>query len=454
MYRDGLRKRLLRGRRVVTRRFSLSTDKADDAEIERRLRDGVELVGATPWVLMFAIFIASIGLNVNSTAVIIGAMLISPLMGPIMGAGLGVAVYDFVLLKRALLNLAIATGISLVVSTSYFAVSPLHEAQSELLARTSPTVWDVLIALFGGLAGVIGMTRQEKSNLIPGVAIATALMPPVCTAGFGLATGQWAFVGGALYLYAINCVFIGVATVLGLRALPLVPHAFPNALVARRVKRILLGMALATALPSFYLAAQLVQAELYTRDVQRWVKREFHFSNTQVANLNIDPQASKLTVSLVGAPLSREQVQTLQQRFAREWVGSHLQVYQAGDAKLDIVGLKASLLNELYQETRGALQQKEAQLLQAQQSLAQQTEQLRQQQAIAAEIHAQYPQVREVVVAYGQPFTATTGAANSTVLLVNLDTASPLSVRERARLTAWLQVRAQQPVRVNQSIPD
>ena len=152
--------------RALAQRFSLLSDKADDAEIERRIRDGVELSDATPWILVFAILVASVGLNVNSTAVIIGAMLISPLMAPIMGASLGAAVYDFVL-----------------VSALYFALTPLQDAQSDLLARTTPTIWDVLIALFGGLAGVISMTRQEKSNLIPGVAIATALMPPACTGG-------------------------------------------------------------------------------------------------------------------------------------------------------------------------------------------------------------------------------------------------------------------------------
>ena len=149
-----------RFRNAVAQRFSLLQDKADDESIERRIREGMELSGATPWILMFAILVASIGLNVNSTAVIIGAMLISPLMGPIMGAGLGVALYDFDLVKRSLVNLGIATLISLVVSTLYFTLSPLREAQSELLARTSPTIWDVMIALFGGLAGIIGVTRK------------------------------------------------------------------------------------------------------------------------------------------------------------------------------------------------------------------------------------------------------------------------------------------------------
>lgn len=201
-------------RAAIAHRFSLLDDKADDADIDRSLRTGVELSGATPWILMLAILIASIGLNTNSNAVIIGAMLVSPLMGPIVGLGYGIGILDFVLIRRSLANLAIAAGISLLTSTLYFMVTPLAEAQSELLARTTPSLWDVLIALAGGLAGIIGLTRREKSNVIPGVAIATALMPPLCTAGYGLANGNWAVFGGAFYLFSINCVFIAFASVI------------------------------------------------------------------------------------------------------------------------------------------------------------------------------------------------------------------------------------------------
>ena len=184
---------------------------------------------------MFAIAIASVGLNGNSTAVIIGWMLISPLMGPIIGAGYGVGVQDSQLVRLALRNLAVLTGISLTVSTLYFALTPLEDAQSELLARTSPTLWDVLIAFFGGAAGMVGLARKEKSTLIPGVAIATALMPPLCTAGYGLATAQPHFAIGAFYLFTINGVFIAVATLLFTRYLRLPVHAFADAAEQRRV---------------------------------------------------------------------------------------------------------------------------------------------------------------------------------------------------------------------------
>lgn len=166
-------------------RFNLDDDKAQETDIIRAIEKGVEFKGTNLWTLIFAIFIASIGLNVNSTAVIIGAMLISPLMDPIMGIGLGVGIFDFILVRKAAKNLLIAVVISLAASSLYFLITPLGEARSELLARTTPTIWDVLIAIFGGLTGIIASTRKNISNAIPGVAIATALMPPLCTAGYG-----------------------------------------------------------------------------------------------------------------------------------------------------------------------------------------------------------------------------------------------------------------------------
>jgi uncharacterized hydrophobic protein (TIGR00271 family) len=192
--------------------IDLQKGEEDKKKVLENILSNISFRGSNLWILACAIVIASVGLNVNSTAVIIGAMLISPLMGPIVGAGFGLGMYDFELVKKSIKNLAIATIVSLIVSSLYFYISPFKEAQSELLARTSPNIYDVLIAFFGGLVGVIAVTRVEKGNPIPGVAIATALMPPLCTAGYGLATGNYLFFGGALYLYTINCVFICIAT--------------------------------------------------------------------------------------------------------------------------------------------------------------------------------------------------------------------------------------------------
>lgn len=427
-------------RQVMAHRFSLLEDKADDSEIERRIREGVELVGATPWILMFAIFVASVGLNVNSTAVIIGAMLISPLMGPIMGAGLGVAVYDFDLVKRSLFNLGIATLISLLVSTLYFLVSPLHEAQSELLARTTPTIWDVLIAMFGGLAGIVGATRQEKSNVIPGVAIATALMPPVCTAGYGVATGQWAFVGGAMYLYTINCVFIALATMAGIRLLKLKRHGFANSQVERRVKISLFLLVLGTTVPSTYLAINLVSDEVYKTKVNQFVKQEFTFELTQVAEFKIDTKARRIEVALIGAPLPQATMRGIEARLAGAGLdGTKVIVRQSGDNKVDVAALKSTLLTDLYQNSQDALRVKDEQLQRLQRELAVKNAFTAQSQDIAAELRAQYPAANAVFVSEGFEFVPGSDKRSLYQLSVRSNTA--LSKSDRVRIENWFKAR-------------
>ncbi|MEM8908386.1 MAG: TIGR00341 family protein, partial [Bacteroidota bacterium] len=218
-------------------RFNLDDDQATEEATIEEIKKGVIFKGTNLWILMFAILVASVGLNVNSPAVVIGAMLISPLMGPIMGIGLGIGINDFQLIVKALRNLTLAVVISVLTSAFYFWISPLNDAQSELLARTSPTLWDVLIGLFGGLAGIVAGSRKEKSNAIPGVAIATALMPPLCTAGFGLATAQWNYFFGAFYLFFINSVFISFSTYLIVRLLKYKPKEFVDEQRERQMKR-------------------------------------------------------------------------------------------------------------------------------------------------------------------------------------------------------------------------
>ncbi len=193
-------------------RFDLHEGKEDEIETIEYIRKNVDFRDANLWVLIFAILVASVSLNVNSTAVIIGAMLIPPFKGPIMAIGMAAGINDFELIKKSMKNLGIAILIIIRISTLYFLFTPLNDAQSELLARTEPTIWDVLIALFGGLAGIIAGSRKEKSNAIPGVAIATALMPPLCTEGYGLVTWNIYYFFGAFYLFFINSVFIGLST--------------------------------------------------------------------------------------------------------------------------------------------------------------------------------------------------------------------------------------------------
>lgn len=427
-------------RRQLSARFSLMADKAEDQTIERRVREGVELVGATPWILMFAIVVASVGLNVNSTAVIIGAMLISPLMGPIMGIGLGVAVYDFDLVKKALLNLAVATAISLVVSALYFALSPLQEAQSELLARTSPTLWDVLIALFGGFAGVVGVSRQERSNVVPGVAIATALMPPVCTAGFGVAHGEWSFVAGALYLYTINCVFIALATIVGIRILRLKRHGFADLRVERRVKFLIAVLVICTTVPSAYLAVKLVQGEYFNSRARSFVAREFAFESTRVAEAQINAKSRVIELTLIGERLGDQVLKDIEARLAlAELNGARIVVHQTGDKKLDVTALRSSLISDLYRDSQQELRNKEAQVAALQQQLEERDALFTKADDIADELRAQHPDVLRVFV--GEGVELQEGSDQKRKLQLAVVSSRPLSTEDRGRIASWFRVR-------------
>ncbi len=249
------------------------------------IRRDVEFKGVHVWILIFSIFIASIGLNVNSTAVIIGAMLISPLMGPILGVGLAVGINDWKFLLRSLQNLGIAVSVALVTSTLYFALSPLTEAQSELLARTSPTPLDVLVALFGGFAGIIAGSRREKSNVVPGVAIATALMPPLCTAGFGIATGQLKFFLGGFYLFSLNSIFIAIATLVTVRYLHFPLKEFMDPARERKVKRYLTLFVFAVLIPSGIIFFNVIQESYFKRQASLFVAENVKFEGSEVMEM-------------------------------------------------------------------------------------------------------------------------------------------------------------------------
>lgn len=278
--------------------FGLHQGEENPTKVREDVLQNISFRGASLWILACAIFIASIGLNVNSTAVIIGAMLISPLMGPIVGAGFALATYDFDLLKRSIKNLLIATVVGLSVSALYFYLSPFKDVQSELLARTSPTIYDVLIAFFGGIVGAISITRVEKGNPIPGVAIATALMPPLCTAGFGLATLNFKFLAGALYLYAINCFFIGIATLLIIKYLKYKPVYTENKVFDKKVRLIITVLLFLMIAPSFYLAYNLLQEKKFSQNVERFITDEFSTKGYTVIYKKINYNTNPKTIEL------------------------------------------------------------------------------------------------------------------------------------------------------------
>ncbi|MDD4920472.1 MAG: TIGR00341 family protein, partial [Bacteroidales bacterium] len=243
--------------RFIRYYFYLRRDKENELETIANIRGGVEFKGANLWILIFAILIASLGLNINSAAVVIGAMLISPLMGPLIGMGLALGINDLELLKKSLRSYTVATVISIITAALFFTLSPFDQPQSELLARTSPTIYDVFIALVGGLAGFIALSTKDKGNVIPGVAIATALMPPLCTAGFGIATGNFRFFLGAFYLYFINTVFIVSATFVGTRIRGYEHKVFREKKREQAVKQSILAIVVITMIPALWLTIDI-----------------------------------------------------------------------------------------------------------------------------------------------------------------------------------------------------
>ena len=282
--------------------------------IHASIEKDIVFKGTNLWILVFAIIMASVGLNMNSTAVVIGAMLISPLMGPINGMGYSIATFNFPLFKRSLKNFGFAVGASLIASAAYFAISPVSTAHSELLARTSPTIYDVLIAFFGGLAGIITISSKMKGNVIPGVAIATALMPPLCTAGYGLATGQINYFLGAFYLFTINSVFIALSSVAVSQILkfPITTIVDPDQ--RKKVNRWLSAVILITIIPSIYFGYGLVKKEQFVEDASKFISSVSALEGDFLMKHDVDPAKESISLVYVGGDMSPKKWQIIKDR--------------------------------------------------------------------------------------------------------------------------------------------
>lgn len=343
--------------------FDLSSFLIPQAEAEEAIREGVSFRGINILILIVAIFIASLGLNVNSTAVIIGAMLISPLMGPIIGIGLAVGIHDFELMKRSFRNLFMATVFSVATSCIYFLISPVNEGHSELLARTSPTIYDVFIGFFGGAAGILAIGSRVKGNVIPGVAIATALMPPLCTVGYGLATFQMSYFFGALYLFFINSVFIACATTVGVKLMKYHVKDFSNPQRARRVRNTIYAIAIITMLPACYLTYRMYQQSTFIANCDRFVNEQFDFEGTQVLHSNAVFKGNQrtLTVSLVGKIIPHDSLLLAMTDRLPEYhlAGTRLRIIQGDnpDIKFDATQATSSMLRDMYQVTQNTINQ-------------------------------------------------------------------------------------------------
>lgn len=338
-------------------KFNLDDDKASQNEVIENISRGVEFKGTNLWVLIFATFVASLGLNVNSAAVIIGAMLISPLMGPIMGIGLSLGINNFELMKRSLRNFGFMILVSIVTSTLFFMISPISNAQPEMIARTTPTTYDVLIAFFGGLAGIVAQSRKDRTSIvIPGVAIATALMPPLCTAGYGLATGNMPFFFGAFYLFFINTVFIAFATYFIVRFLKYDKKEFLDKARERKVKRYMALIVLIAFVPSVFLGYGIVKRSIFDTNADKYVSQVFNFKKTQVIDykkiFRHEGNKSLIEVMLIGEVLSSDAVDNIKAQMLNYGLyNTELAIRQSDgtEAQLDLSSMQlnyAALLDE------------------------------------------------------------------------------------------------------------
>lgn len=347
---------------------------ADDTNIEgtvTAIKRDMVFRGHNVWILICSIVVASVGLNVNSTAVIIGAMLISPLMGPILALGLAVGTNDWSLLKRAWKNFGVMVVVSLITSTLYFFITPLSDAQSELLARTRPTFLDAMIASFGGLAGIIGLSRKNNfSTVVPGVAIATALMPPLCTAGYGLATLQFEYFMGAFYLFLINSIFISGATLVVVKYLKFPLISFINTKTERRVRRYMALSVIVVLLPSGWIFYDVVKETVFIRNANRFVAENVVFEGTEILNkkLNYNDTVPRIDLYMMGEPIAEETLMQLKRIMPTYGLADvSFRIHQPKDYSGALAGklsqeVRVGVLEDIYDRNARMMEQKDAAL--------------------------------------------------------------------------------------------
>lgn len=417
-------------------------DLEPQADIEASIRSGVSFKGSQLLVLIFAIFIASLGLNTDSIPVIIGAMLISPLMGPIIGMGLAIGIEDYTLLRRGLINIGMAILGSLLASALYFMISPQYEGSSQLLARTTPSIYDVFVALFGGSAGIVSLACRNKGQVMPGVAIATSLMPPLCTAGYGLATLQSQFFFGALYLFFTNMIFILFATWIGVKLMGFKRIVHADTQRAKRVQMVVYSIVSLTVAVSAFLTFQMIRRSIFINKANSFVENQMVFPNTQVLSHSEYIKGGKryIDVTLIGEALPKDSLQL------------------AMLSKLDSLGLGGTILNikqgfaagsgydtmESADRFYSLMQQqlaKQQGIADSLREVIRQGETLSRESArIAPEVRAIFPEVQDIAMSR-MVASSTDGEVTDTVNLVLVNAPQGMSATDRKRLTNYIGVR-------------
>ena len=417
--------------------FNLDTELENHDSIHEEIKKGVVFKGTNLWILIFAIVVASVGLNMNSTAVIIGAMLISPLMGPINGMGYSVAIYDWDLFRLAIKNYTFAVVASLTASTAYFALSPISTAHSELLARTTPTIYDVLIALFGGLAGIVAISSKQKGNVIPGVAIATALMPPLCTAGYGIATGQFSYFFGAIYLFTINTIFIALASLWISQLLKFPIRSSIDEVKKVRINRMISVIIAIVILPSIYFGWQLIQQEKFTQRANRFISNVSLFEGNYMLKSEIDSKNEKILLVYGGNTLTAEHNKAIVQKTRDFGIEDAAVIIEQGISfsSLDEKTLEVTKLREKINRLNTALGVNQAKIDSV-------TNQENFGKVLLGELKSLYSQINGC--AYSDTYFFKTAEAEPVKgVLVLISVKGVLGSGDRGKISKWLKARLQ-----------
>lgn len=412
----------------------------DTEAAEKAIRSSIYFRGPNAWILAIATIIASIGLNVNSIPVVIGAMLISPLMGPIFGLGLGLGVNDMTLLKSSGKNLLVMVCISLAASFLYFLITPLSLSNpTELLARTNPTIYDVLIALFGGFAGILEQCRKEKGTVFSGVAIATALMPPLCTAGFGLASGNLGYFLGALYLFFINCLFIMLATYISVKYFRFRQTEYDDQATGRRTKRISSILIILFIVPSIWSAVTLIRQNNFEENAIAFVEQSKTYSRSIIYDYRIDhTEGSVIELFFTGDPLDEKTKETIR-KTAEEYgikerqliINDHTYSNDTNDIEL----------------VKGIYDKMDEEIAKRDEEIRRLKEELRTSKGvdipysqIVREMKNNYPSIEEVHITHGAGVTADSLQLNESMIVL-VTSSARLSEEDSTRLNDWLKIR-------------
>ena len=420
--------------------LDLTPDIDDENVVIENIRQAVDFKGVTLWILIFAVVIASVGLNIDSTNIVTGAMLISPLMAPIIGVGLAVGINDMELMKRSMRNLLVAALFAVLAATVYFWLSPLNEARSLLLSRTSPTFYDVLTAIIGGAAGFLALsTKGNHIQVIIGAALSTALLPPLCTVGYGIATSNWLYAIGALYLFFINSVFIAISTFIGVRFFKFSPKYFADKQRERKVRRMIVAVSVITLLPSVLLTYNIVRKTIYIENAQLFITKELDFPNTQIIEKQIDYSTRSIETVIVGNYIPKVLIEDVRLKLPEyNLKGTQLRILQDGEGRdsLLLSSISSNFVKEIYTQNRRLEKENSA----LRDSIVTLYRYARLDSVIYDEAHILFPQIKGITVgllwSVGKEDKKPVEQA-----YVNISTDGSMDSADSVRLSDWLHHR-------------